>query len=83
MKYKAQQIDGWAGELHEVVVEYRQGWRIVAERLSKAEANIIAFALNAVAEGKQLAVAVVEPDLSAGPYRAVELYDGPTEGVAP
>jgi hypothetical protein len=47
-----------------------------------AEANIVAWALNKVAEDKQLAVAIIEPNLQAGPYQAIELYDGPTDGVA-
>ena len=62
--------------------DYNTG-RDVAGDATVAEASIIAWALNKVAEGKQLAIATVEPELSAGPYRAIELYDGPTDGVAP
>jgi hypothetical protein len=45
--------------------------------LSEAEAHIIAFALNAVAEGKELYCALP------GEIGAMAYYDGPTEGVAP
>lgn len=46
-------------------------------QLTEAEANIILFALNAVADGHEIA-RVMGPD-----HHFIDLYDGPTEGVAP
>jgi hypothetical protein len=47
--------------------------------LAEAEAGIIAFALNTVAEGRYLAKVT---SYSAENDPGVEVYDGPTEGVA-
>lgn len=48
--------------------------------LSKAEACIITFALNAVAEGHELTYTTDRASGLAGQYAA---YDGPTDGIAP
>lgn len=67
------------------------GWDVESGAyLSEAEANIIAFALNAVAERRYLAMnsELDEPelfnrtDVASGFTRWIS-YDGPTEGVAP
>lgn len=54
----------------------------VAFLLTEAEANIIAFALNAIADGKALG-SPWPPTPDDGMYRYGGMYDGPTEGVAP
>lgn len=60
--------------------EVRRGTLLIAETRGhegEAESKIIAFALNAIAEGCQ--IASVPPNWGADWY----WYDGPTEGVAP
>ena len=63
--------------------------RVSTPRGSEAEASIIAFALNAVAEGKVLLsaskelLADIEASYSHADPREHAVYDGPTEGVAP
>lgn len=47
--------------------------------LTEAEAHIIAFALNAVAEGKHL---VGLPNSIGRNSEYIHVYEGPTEGVA-
>lgn len=54
---------------------------------SDAEAHIIAFALNVVAEGRSLQASPLQDEFTGfeggvATYAPVE-YDGPTEGVAP
>lgn len=62
------------------------GGRHTISDLTEAEAHIIAWALNRVAEGKVI-VALVPPDAAPdGPQYAgfyCEDYVGPTDGVAP
>lgn len=53
-----------------------------SRRMSKAEAHIIAFALNAVAEGKCLSTPW-PPTEDDGMYRYGGMYNGPTTGIAP
>jgi hypothetical protein len=53
--------------------------RNVASPCTEAEANIIAFALNQIADGLQLAAG---SDYSFA-TQGYETYAGPTEGVAP
>ena len=54
----------------------------IARPLTEAVAHIIAFALNAVADGKKLACAADDGDPEIDDYEW-DIYDGPTEGVAP
>jgi len=51
------------------------GRRHVSGFVTEAEAHIIAFALNAVAEGKRLG--------TVHDFNVIDYYTGPTEGVAP
>lgn len=50
------------------------------DELSEAEAKIIAFALNAIAEGKSLS-SPWPPTEDDAMYRYGGMYDGPTDGV--
>ena len=60
----------------------RDKFYVPVDHVTEAEANIIAFALNAVAEGKHLvACGCDDPDATI-PGKTTT-YDGPTEGVAP
>jgi hypothetical protein len=72
MKYVAQRQEAGDGSLWEVVgpPDFEP-----LPNLSEAESNIIAFALNAVAEGHGLIKGSV-----GGPGW---VYEGPTEGIAP
>jgi hypothetical protein len=64
------------------VVDTLSGTTVSDDIFSEAEAHIITFALNAVAEGKILAATSDHVN----PWEEtdnIEAYDGPTEGVAP
>lgn len=69
---------------HEWYVEHEDGDRLVEwNGLRNSEAHIIAFALNAVAEGKTIGSR--QPPPRSGKHNAgepfFEWYNGPTEGV--
>lgn len=63
-----------------IVRDHNRGRAITG--ITETEAEIIAFALNAVAEGKVLCACAERYDVVAADF-AHGVYDGPTEGVAP
>lgn len=78
---------------YEVIDQDGSGYKVVTTDnsddpivdLSEAEANIIAFALNAIADGFQLKAETGSPfgDALSGDQYQLREYDGPTEGVKP
>lgn len=82
-KYEARQVRMWKGTAEWRV--YKDGYQWIApkQHMTEAEARIIAFALNAVAEGRTLASGWLSQDsLHMSGYSEAVVYDGPTEGVA-
>lgn len=88
-KYEARKDSGsdiYEWQVHEPRITAPPSEDYIGPNFTEAEANIIAWALNQIAEGRVI-VALVDPTVAPeGPRYAdyyCEDYTGPTEGVAP